>query len=125
MDKNLSRRVFLGKAVAALCTVVVFELGPAAHAGQTIVLKAVSSQRLEKENMPHVIVKLWPGPSEQEKIRLAEAIVRDVVENVGVGEGSVSVAIEEVSPSEWKSQVYDPDIKKNMDKLYKKPGYSM
>ena len=35
------------------------------------------------------------------------------------------VAIEGVPPAEWKAKVYDPDIKKNMDKLYKKPGYSM
>jgi len=26
--------------------------------------------------MPHVIVKLWPGTSERQKIRLAETIVR-------------------------------------------------
>lgn len=75
--------------------------------------------------MPHVIVKLWPGRSEQDKIRLAEAIVKDVVDIVAVGEGSVSVAIEEVPSGEWKTKVYDPDIRKNMDKLYKKPGYSM
>ena len=29
--------------------------------------------------MPHVIVKLWPGRSEQEKQQLADAIVKDVV----------------------------------------------
>jgi len=28
--------------------------------------------------MPHVIVKLWPGQSEQQKRRLADAITRDV-----------------------------------------------
>lgn len=125
MGKELSRRSFMGKTVAAVCTVIVFEFSTLAGAKQLVNLKAVSSQVLEKQNMPHVIVKLWPGPSEQEKIRLAEAIVKDVVENVGVGERSVSVAIEEVPPAEWKSKVYDPDIKKNMDKLYKKPGYSM
>lgn len=27
--------------------------------------------------MPHVIVKLWPGKSEQQKTRLAEAITKD------------------------------------------------
>jgi len=30
--------------------------------------------------MPHVIVKLWPGKSEQQKTRLAEAITKDVME---------------------------------------------
>src|SRR6266446_4966859 len=29
--------------------------------------------------MPHVIVKLWPGKSEQQKTRLAEAITKDVM----------------------------------------------
>ena len=29
--------------------------------------------------MPHVIVKLWPGKSEQQKRRLAEAITQDVM----------------------------------------------
>jgi phenylpyruvate tautomerase PptA (4-oxalocrotonate tautomerase family) len=27
--------------------------------------------------MPHVIVKLWPGKSEQQKARLSEEIVKD------------------------------------------------
>jgi hypothetical protein len=30
--------------------------------------------------MPHVIVKLWPGKSEQQKKNLAEAITKDVME---------------------------------------------
>jgi 4-oxalocrotonate tautomerase len=30
--------------------------------------------------MPHVVVKLWPGKSEQQKARLAEAIIKDVME---------------------------------------------
>ena len=29
--------------------------------------------------MPDVIVKLWPGKSEQQKTRLAEAIAKDVI----------------------------------------------
>ncbi len=28
--------------------------------------------------MPHVIVKLWPGKSEEQKRRLADAISKDV-----------------------------------------------
>lgn len=31
--------------------------------------------------MPHVIVKLWPGKTEQQKIRLAEAITKDVMDS--------------------------------------------
>ena len=46
--------------------------------------------------MPHVIVKLWPGKSELQKIRLAEEIAKDVMNVLNYGEESVSVAIEEV-----------------------------
>src|SRR5260221_406639 len=46
--------------------------------------------------MPHVIVKLWPGKSEKQKARLAEAIAKDVMAVLDYGEKSVSVAIEEV-----------------------------
>ena len=75
--------------------------------------------------MPHVIVKLWPGKSEQQKIRLAEAIVKDVTKVLNYGEESVSVAIEEVSAQDWAEKVYKPDIINNPKKLYKKPGYTM
>jgi len=73
--------------------------------------------------MPHVIVKLWPGKSEQQKRRLAEAITKDVMKILHYGDESVSVAMEEVKSNEWIEKVYQPDIKKIWDKLYKTPGY--
>ena len=73
--------------------------------------------------MPHVIVKLWPGPSEDQKARLAAAITRDVVTVLGLGEESVSVAVEEVEPGDWAEKVYQPDIAGKADRLYKEPGY--
>ncbi len=51
--------------------------------------------------MPHVIVKMYPGRSEDQKARLAEAIVKDVKAIANVGDESVSVAIEEVKPGDW------------------------
>ena len=73
--------------------------------------------------MPHVIVKLWPGKSEQQKRRLAEAITKDVIEILHYGDESVSVAMEDVKSQDWLETVYKPDIKANWDRLYKKPGY--
>ena len=73
--------------------------------------------------MPHVIVKLWPGPSEQQKVRLAEAITRDVMDVLDLGAESVSVALEEVEAEDWVEKVYQPDIVGKPDQLYKKPGY--
>ena len=74
--------------------------------------------------MSHVIVKLWPGKSEQQKIRLAEAIAKDIMDILHCGEESVSVAIDEVEPQDWAEKVCKPDIPGNSDKLYKKLGYS-
>jgi 4-oxalocrotonate tautomerase len=73
--------------------------------------------------MPHVIVKLWPGKTEQQKNRLAEAITKNVMDILQYGEESVSVAMEEVKPQDWVKRVYKPDIERNLAKLYKKPGY--
>ncbi len=75
--------------------------------------------------MPHVIVKLWPGKTGQQKQRLADAIAKDVMDILGYGEESVSVALEEVDAQEWAAKVYKPDIQRNWDKLYKKPGYDI
>ena len=75
--------------------------------------------------MPHVIVKLWPCKSEEQKTRLAQAIAKDVMDILHYGEESVSVAMEEVKSQDWKEKVYKPDIQKNWDKLYKQPGYDV
>lgn len=73
--------------------------------------------------MPHVIVKLWPGKSEQQKTRLAEAITKNVMDILHYGDESVSVAMEEIKPQDWVEKVYKPDIEKKWDTLYQKPGY--
>ena len=74
--------------------------------------------------MPHVIVKLLPGRTEQQKTRLAEEIVKDVVAIAECEEKSVSVAFEEIKPEDWAEKVYKPDILDSAAKLYKKPGYN-
>jgi 4-oxalocrotonate tautomerase len=75
--------------------------------------------------MPHIIVKLWPGKTEQQKRQLAERITKDVVEVLHYGDESVSVAFDEISSREWAEKVYKPDIVNQPEKIYKKPGYSM
>lgn len=75
--------------------------------------------------MPHVIVKLWPGQSEKQKQQLAEKITGDVMDILGHGEKSVSVAFEEVESRDWAEKVYKPDIVNKTKQLYKKPGYDL
>lgn len=75
--------------------------------------------------MPHIIVKAWPGKTEEQKRRLAEAITRDVMQILGYGEESVSVGFEEIPSNRWKEEVYRPDIEERPETIYKKPGYRM
>lgn len=75
--------------------------------------------------MPHISIKLYPGRSEQQKVRLAEQIVKDVVSLLESSEDSISVAIEEINPEDWVEKVYQPEILNNPENLYKKPGYNL
>ena len=73
--------------------------------------------------MPHVIVKLWPGKTEQQKRQLADLITRDVMKVFNYGEESVSVGFDEVPSQKWTEEVYEPDIQQKWETIYKKPGY--
>ncbi len=73
--------------------------------------------------MPHVIIKLWPGKTEQQKNRLANIILNDMMEATGCSADAVSIAIEEISRENWFKEVYYPDIENKEDTIYKKPGY--
>jgi 4-oxalocrotonate tautomerase len=73
--------------------------------------------------VPHVIVKLWPGKSDEQRTRLSEAIVRDVTSILDYGDEAVSVAFEEVAPADWSEKVYKPHILGKWDQLTKEPGY--
>jgi 4-oxalocrotonate tautomerase len=67
-------------------------------------------------------LKLWPGKSEQQKTRLAEAITKDVMDILRYGDESVSVAMEEVKSQDWVEKVYKSDSQNKWNTLYKKPG---
>lgn len=73
--------------------------------------------------MPHIIVKLFPGRSDELKTQLTEAIVRDVTRILDARDASISVAFEEIAADAWTEQVYKPDILGKWHKLTKEPGY--
>jgi 4-oxalocrotonate tautomerase len=73
--------------------------------------------------MPHVIVKLQSGRSEQQKAKIADEITKAIMAGANCAEQSVSVSIEDVEASGWVEKVYKPDIIGRPDTLYKKPGY--
>jgi 4-oxalocrotonate tautomerase len=73
--------------------------------------------------MPHVIVKLHSGRSEQQMARLPEQITKAVMAGAQCARESVFVSIEDVEPGDWVEKVYKPDIIGKSDELYKKPRY--
>jgi 4-oxalocrotonate tautomerase len=74
--------------------------------------------------MPHVIVKMYSGKSDKQKQQLADEIVKDFIQLFGYEEEALSVAIEDITPADWKGKVYDEEIMADQDKLFKKPGYT-
>jgi ribosomal protein S18 acetylase RimI-like enzyme/phenylpyruvate tautomerase PptA (4-oxalocrotonate tautomerase family) len=74
--------------------------------------------------MPHIIVKLYPGRSTEQKKQLAREIVKTVTTIAVCEEKSVSVAFEEVVPENWAESVYRPDILDKKENLVIPPGYN-
>jgi 4-oxalocrotonate tautomerase len=74
--------------------------------------------------MPHVIVKLYSGRTEQQKSGIAHEVTKAVMAAASCPEHSVSVSIEDVEPDDWAEKVWRPDIIGRPEQLYKKPGYN-
>jgi len=74
--------------------------------------------------MPHIIVKLYPGRSAQQKQLLAREIVKNIKQIAVCEEKSVSVAFEEVGPEDWAESVYRPEIIDKKENLVVMPGYN-
>jgi 4-oxalocrotonate tautomerase len=73
--------------------------------------------------MPHVIVTLW-RKSDQQKVRLAQNITKDVMDVLHYREESVSVAFDEVEPGEWAAKVSARHRRQRCEAL-QKPGYTI
>ena len=56
-------------------------------------------------------------------VRSAEEVSKVISEIMGCDVSHVSLEINEVEKTDWKSKVWDKEIEPNMDKLYVKPGY--
>jgi 4-oxalocrotonate tautomerase len=69
--------------------------------------------------MPHLIVKLYPGRTEETKKTLAEEITKTIVRVLNSKESTISVGIEDVAPEDWDNKVYQPDVISKMNTIYK------
>jgi 4-oxalocrotonate tautomerase len=84
----------------------------------------VASGRRE-DAMPHIILKMHAGKSEAQKAAAAEALTQALVSSLGSTLDSISVAVEEVAPAEWREKVVMVDIAPKLEALAKKPGYAV
>jgi 4-oxalocrotonate tautomerase len=75
--------------------------------------------------MPHIIVKMFPGRSDEQKNQFAEKIADEAVKILGCTMDSVSVSVEEIDKLQWREKVFIPDIREKLENLIKKPGYEM
>jgi len=74
--------------------------------------------------MPHVIIKMYAGRTEEQKKKLVKSITDSIIKIADADDKYVSIAIEDVSPEDWAEKVYRPDILEKQNTLYKKPGYN-
>jgi Tautomerase enzyme. len=70
----------------------------------------VKTESREDERMPHVVIKMYPGRTQEQKEKLAERITQALIETIGCQEKSISIAVEEVPPEDWDRYVYRPEI---------------
>lgn len=74
--------------------------------------------------MPHVSIKHFPVPLDEERqARLVEQVTRAVRDAFGCDEGVISIALEPVEKETWNERVYQPEIVGRRDLLRKLPNY--
>jgi 4-oxalocrotonate tautomerase len=73
--------------------------------------------------MPHVVVKMYPADSEEQKVKLADELTKVIMDITGKPEAAVSIRIVEVPEEVWMEQVYEKEILPQIGSLAKKPGY--
>ena len=74
--------------------------------------------------MPHVEIRCFTGRDDKVKQQCAEKVAEAVAETLGCKLSSVSVAIKDCAPEDWKAEVWDKNIVPDEPYLYKKPGYT-
>jgi 4-oxalocrotonate tautomerase len=79
----------------------------------------------EEVKMPHIIIKMTPGRTMEQKEQLAKEFTNVIIKIAKCEVTSVSIAIEEIERSDWKKKVYIPYIIKKAKYLIQKPGYEM
>ncbi len=72
--------------------------------------------------MPHIIVKMYPGRSHEQKQALAQELTKTLMSVLGSKKEVISVGIEDIAPTDWAELVNKPDVLAKPDTIYKQPG---
>ncbi len=75
--------------------------------------------------MPHIILKMYEGRSDEQKRAIAQALEDAMMASSGCSSASLSISIVDVSPAEWMEKVYEVDIRHQERALFKRPGYGV
>ena len=76
--------------------------------------------------MPHINIKCYPKHLSEKEFKSFITDLTGLAEkHLKASEGDISINYTEVPVEQWKDEVYDKDIKPNLDRLVKKPGYEM
>jgi len=76
--------------------------------------------------MPHINVKCYPKHLSEQQMKDFIADLTNVTQkHLNASEDSISISYEEIPAEQWKNKVFDKEIKPNIGKLAKDPGYDM
>ena len=73
--------------------------------------------------MPHISVKMLEGRTEEQKKRLAAALVRTLTEELHCSDHYVTCTIEDYSAVEWQKVFQKEIVEKPAGAVYKKAEY--
>ena len=74
--------------------------------------------------MPHISVKMLEGRSEEQKKRLAAALVRALTEELHCSDHYVTCTVEDYSAVEWQTVFHREIAEKPVHVVYKKAEYN-
>ncbi len=65
--------------------------------------------------MPHIKIDMFAGRDDETKKKVADAIVETMMNELGCAKEHLSVAIHDVKPEDWNSEI---EANVNKDELY-------
>ena len=71
--------------------------------------------------MPHIVVNIWPGRSDETKAELARRLALETAEVLQMDNEYVSVAFQEVPEADW-DDFCRREIEEKPENVFKKPG---